>query len=125
MYCKIFISKHEVDALSLHSNVANYLFEKHSILKNSPTLFEFEILRNKEFDQQKQTIFPDGFLFFPLFIEISGSDDNLTFNMDCVAEVLKYQWSNNYSAIASCNFEHLLPENGGYKSTRIPWPVEY
>lgn len=100
-------------------NIEKIMFKLELISKD---YFQFDIIKNHDFDKEKSKFYPDGFLYFPLFIEYY-KEDNLVTKDDINNSVilLKSLWENNISAIASCDFEDQLPENGGYKSKKIPW----
>lgn len=123
MFCRLYVTGRIIDRKSL-------LITLCSLLETEPIndayiekdKYSIEVRPNDEYDEMKQRIFPDGFLYFPFSIEIDILDDMP--NMHIIKEVgriLKFLWVNNYSAIASCEFEDLLPEKGGYKSRNIPW----
>lgn len=99
--------------LELNSNFDNYEIE-----------LEFILLKNSDFDSLKQIEFPDGFLHFKYVLEINFLNDEIENSkiISKVNEILEYLWKSNISAIASCDYENLLINKGGYKSLLIPWP---
>ncbi|GHU86771.1 hypothetical protein FACS189476_00650 [Spirochaetia bacterium] len=83
--------------------------------------FEIDILKNNDFDESKSKEYPDGFLYFPFVIEYFSNEifnDADIYNTKIILEKL---WENNFPAIAACDYENKLPENGGYNSHNIPW----
>ena len=85
--------------------------------------YELSIRKNDNYDYKKEMNFPDGFLFFKFIIEF-GFNNECQIN-ECVqvtAKLLEFLWSVEMPAVASCDYEYLLPYNGGYKSKLIPWP---
>jgi hypothetical protein len=81
--------------------------------KNS---FEIDIVKNSDFNESESKKFPDGFLSFPFLIEYYFDGEVETADISNATVILERFWKNNISAIASCDFEDKLPENGGYKS---------
>jgi hypothetical protein len=61
--------------------------------------------------------FPSGFLRFRYQIEVADG-------RDVAPRLLRCLWDNGIPAVASCDFEDEMPENGGYKSRNVPWPRE-
>ena len=123
MYCKIYVTKKNIGSNELSTSISlliggnqtnNIYVEKEG--------YSIEVDANDEYDAIKEKHFPDGFLFFPFTIEIDIYDNiKKETAAQEVGGILKFLWENGYTAIASCDFEDLLPENGGYKSKNIPW----
>lgn len=87
------------------------------------TFYEISIHKNDEFDPSKQIHFPDGFLFFKFLIDIEFEPTVVLKDRAFeISKLLHWFWSSKMPAVASCDFEDLLTNNGGYKSTTIPWP---
>lgn len=126
MFCRIYVTAKNIEGSTLLLSVSHFLDSK---LVNSRYIetngYSIEVRPNADFNDDKQLIFPDGFLFFPLSIEIDMIDE-ITREVAAkkVGEILDFLWKSGYAAIASCDFENLLPENGGYKSKNIPWPTQ-
>lgn len=84
-----------------------------------------DVLRNDEFDLERRTLFPDGFLNFRYSIEFYPA---LTLPRGAaqyhVARVLRRLWSQGSPAVATCDYEDDLPHGGGYNSPAVPWPGE-
>ena len=123
MFCRIYVTSKNINQKSLLIDVSNLL---HAELENDAYIekdgFSVEVRRNQDYDAKKEQYFPDGFLYFPFCIEIDIQDG--ISKIDAATEVglvLQFLWKNNHTAIASCDFEELLPEGGGYKSKDIPW----
>jgi hypothetical protein len=83
--------------------------------------FEIDIVKNSDFNESESKKFPDGFLSFPFLIEYYSNGEVKTADIFNATVILEELWKNNIPAIASCDFEDKLPENGGYKSKNIPW----
>ncbi len=85
---------------------------------------EIEILKNLDFDVVRRQQFPDGFLHFRLRVEIFPDESkniSLENQLTMISALLNHLWSQNIPAVAACDYEDQLPENGGYKSRQIPW----
>jgi hypothetical protein len=82
--------------------------------------FEIDVIKNVDFNESRNKEFPDGFLYFPLIMEYYSNDTKIS-DINNTRTILIELWKNNISAVASCDFENELPENGGYKSKAIPW----
>jgi hypothetical protein len=74
----------------------------------------FYIDRRDERDPVLAREFPSGFLYFSYVIEAGPQP--------LVARLLRLLWDAGIPAVAACDYEHELPEAGGYKSRAIPWP---
>ena len=123
MFCRIYIKGKNVNEIDLLISISNVL--KGKLVKNQyieKTGYSIEIRTNDEFDFYKAQNFPDGFLFFPYSIEIDIIEDiKMEDVVNEISKILNFFWQNSFTAIASCDFENLLPEKGGYKSKKIPW----
>jgi hypothetical protein len=84
--------------------------------------YDLSVHINEAFDKSKQVNFPDGFLYFKFIIEV-GFYRSVETNIyvDIVSKLLKWIWGMGVPAVASCDYENLLPENGGYNSNATPW----
>lgn len=84
--------------------------------------YELFIQGNDEFDEYAQKDFPDGFLYFRYILYIEFKEGNMqSYCVGEVASMLNWLWGKGLPAVASCDYEDLLPEGGGYKSKNIPW----
>jgi hypothetical protein len=123
MFCRIYLTGRDITTDRLLTDLSNLL--KKPVVGNmyiEDSVYSISVRNNDEYDKVKEKEFPGGFLNFKLFIEFDFEDaPGKNHISDIVAKVLQFLWANNYPAIASCNFEELLPEKGGYKSTNIPW----
>ncbi|MEO3943986.1 1,4-dihydroxy-6-naphthoate synthase [Gorillibacterium sp. CAU 1737] len=73
------------------------------------------LVKNDDFHVAKRLQRPDGFLFSRYYLEIEpneGIEPSLYYS--CVSELLTHLWSSGYPAIAACDFEEMLPRQGGY-----------
>jgi hypothetical protein len=85
--------------------------------------YELSIRLNEEYSFVKEKRFPDGFLFFKFIVDIGFISTNSTIAIIEVSKLLKWFWENDMPAIVACDYEELLPYNGGYKSKFVPWPI--
>lgn len=85
---------------------------------------EIEVVSNLDCDPVICQQFPDGFLHFQQRIEVFP-DESKTVTLEnqipLVSNILQHLWSHQIPAVAACDYEDQLPNNGGYKSTEVPW----
>ncbi|UBF29098.1 hypothetical protein K9N68_15430 [Kovacikia minuta CCNUW1] len=77
-----------------------------------------EVVRNVDSDPVKGQQFPDGFLYFQQRIEIFPIDSEvivLESQIALVSMILNCLWVSKIPAVAACDYEDSLPNNGGYK----------
>jgi hypothetical protein len=122
-FCKIYVSGPSVID-ELRGNVFEFLkLTKVSGSFGESDSFALSIAKNDEFDKKLQTEFPDGFLYFKFIFEFDFKNKELKeFQVDIVSKTLEWLWGKNMAAVAACDYEEKLPENGGYKSLQGPWP---
>lgn len=115
-FCKIYVCSKSAEKFILSTlREANLLIN----IKPEGTFVD----ENDEFDYNKEFEFPDGFLFFKYTVDIDFLDGiDYEYCKDYVNFVLSQLWQNNIPAVASCDYEDLLINKGGYKSKDIPWP---
>jgi hypothetical protein len=123
MFCRIYLSGTSIDSKELLTSLGILL--KAGIIDGrylEKKGYSIEIRSNDDFDAIKEKEYPDGFLYFPFSAEIDFQDKvTEVYASEEVGIILNYLWEKRYTAIASCDFEDLLPEKGGYKSKKIPW----
>lgn len=112
--CKLFVDA-EISASELISLLTR-------VLAALPVHCEMEVLRNEDYDSKRRLLFPDGFIYFRYVIDLYMPDESEHSRAELVSALLEYLWESGFAAVAACSFEALLPEHGGYKSSRIPWP---
>lgn len=84
--------------------------------------YKLYIEENGDFDEYRQRDFPDGFLYFRYLIYLEFKNETVeALYVDETTRILNWLWSQNLAAVAACDYEALLPENGGYKSQNVPW----
>lgn len=83
-----------------------------SILTKQAEIF---IFNNGDFDEEKRKQGTDAFLYYKYYIEIELKEDTDDRNYVLeVTDLLTKLWNADFKAIASCDFEDLLPRKGGY-----------
>lgn len=91
-----------------------------SVLENGQYVIDID--ENEEYDEYECKKYPDGFLYFKYLLYLDfreGVTESYCYNE--INKILEWFWSAGITAIASCDYEHLLVENGGYNSAKIPW----
>lgn len=73
------------------------------------------IFNNGDFDEDRRNLGNDEFLYYKYCLEIEPAEnvENNAFVVE-VSNLLIKLWDAGYKAIASCDFEELLPRKGGY-----------
>lgn len=112
--CLIYVSS-RISGIELDKVVSSF--------GNSESSIDFlEVGQNDFFDRSREYEFPDGFLFFENIIEVTfKADSDNALIIRFINMILQYLWEKNIPAVACCAYEDLLINNGGYKSTVIPW----
>ncbi|GGF84031.1 1,4-dihydroxy-6-naphthoate synthase [Paenibacillus aceti] len=114
LFTKIFVDS-DVDKEMLLDTVSNIVMgtiSGSSILTKQAGIF---IFNNGDFDKDKRNQGNDGFLYYKYYLEIEPTenviDRNYVFE---ISNLLTGLWDADFKAIASCDFEDLLPRKGGY-----------
>lgn len=85
--------------------------------------YSLNVKPNETFEGNKQKEFPDGFVYFQYYLEFDFQDQlKLEECIEAVNCVTTWLWKNSKSAIAVSDYEDNLVNNGGYKSTVVPFP---
>ncbi|WP_379151051.1 1,4-dihydroxy-6-naphthoate synthase [Paenibacillus sp. sgz5001063] len=113
-FCKIFLDTdfdRTAVLASVRENIGGVL-EQSSITND---ICNLDLLRNDDFHEHKRNESPDGFLFSRYLIEIEPNEDVGTETyIATLSRLLEGLWRMGYKAVASCDFEELLPNMGGY-----------
>lgn len=123
MFCEIYTTGNKIN----ESLVLNFLSDILVIPIKDGRYIEDENIyisvdTNDEYNQEMEKDFPNGFLYFKLLIGIDFIETvDTEFASEITGKILKYFWENNYPAVASCTFEEMLIEKGGYNNTNVPW----
>jgi hypothetical protein len=76
------------------------------------------VRRNDEFDNKGV-----DFLFFKYIVEIDPTDEStLETQVDFISKMLTNFWDDEIKAVAACDFEDMLPNNGGYFEEKVYQP---
>lgn len=114
LFTKIFVDS-DVDKEILLDTVSNIVMgtiNGSSILTKQAEIF---IFKNGDFDEDKRNQGTDGFLYYKYYLEIEPTEDADDRNYVLeVSNLLTNLWNADFKAIASCDFEDLLPRKGGY-----------
>ena len=113
----------DLTILQLRSKVASFIGSNAAQVSFVEKDFhELSIHTNDDFNFGKEKDFPDGFIYFRFIVEIGFTEKiNLDKALPVVSDLLKWLWEMGMPAVASCDYENLLPENGGYNSRVVPW----
>ncbi|MGG0888076.1 1,4-dihydroxy-6-naphthoate synthase [Brevibacillus parabrevis] len=114
LFTKIFVDS-DVDKEMLLDTVSNIVMgaiSGSSILTKQTEIF---IFNNGDFDEDKRNQGNDGFLYYKYYLEIEPTEDADDRNYVLeISNLLTKLWNADFKAIASCDFEDLLPRKGGY-----------
>ena len=116
LYCKIFVDTDE--SINVFSEQIGVIIsgKEDKFHSFEGEFYTLDIHTNKEYNKEKSDEFPDGFLYFKYNIEIDCLDTNkIETYIGFVSMILKSIWELGMKAVASCDFEKLLPNQGGYK----------
>jgi hypothetical protein len=123
MFCRIYTTGNEINELLMLEFLSSTLeIPISDSIYLEDKSFSISIHTNDDYNCEKEKDFPDGFLYFKLLIEIDFLESVATeLVADVTGKILKYLWTNNYPAVASCAYEEILIEKGGYNNTNLPW----
>jgi hypothetical protein len=114
LFTKIFVDS-DVDKEMLLDTVSTIVMgtiSGSSILTKQAEIF---IFNNGDFDKDKRNQGNDGFLYYKYYLEIEPTEDVIDRNYVVeISNLLTKLWDADFKAIASCDFEDLLPRKGGY-----------
>ena len=120
--CKIYVET-PLERHELLSAIGNLLSGSERVNTIYTSDLTIDVLYNSDRDEKHCKDFPDGFLFFRYCIEIYPvSGHTPESRKRIILEMLNYLWSQSWPAVAACDYENELPNNGGYKSPLGPWP---
>ncbi|WP_106766530.1 1,4-dihydroxy-6-naphthoate synthase [Paenibacillus faecalis] len=114
LFTKIYVDS-DVDKemlLDTVSNIVTGTISGSSILTMQAEIF---IFNNGDFDEDKRNQGNDGFLYYKYYLEIEPTEDvdDRNYILE-ISNLLTKLWDADFKAIASCDFEDLLPRKGGY-----------
>lgn len=115
LYCKLFIDtdKSLDEIQEIIENILDVKPDKfHSFIED---YFMADLIINKEGDVNLAKDFPDGFLYFPYFIDFNCDNEEREDDyIELVGKLMNELWRDEMRLVASCDFEHVLPNHGGY-----------
>lgn len=117
LYCKIYLDT-DLDrdlVLSTITGIVGGEHEEYFSLVND--IFNLDVIRNDDFHELRRNAAPDGFLFSRYLLDIEPNEhiDSDTY-INMVACLLEGLWRLGKKAVASCDFEDMLPNRGGFNS---------
>lgn len=114
LFTKIFVDG-DVDKEMLLNTVSNIVMGTISGSSISTKQAEIFIFNNGDFDEDKRNQGNDGFLYYKYYLEIEPTEDvgDRNYVLE-ISNLLTKLWDADFKAIASCDFEDLLPRKGGY-----------
>lgn len=80
---------------------------------------EIDVRANGNFNPNRVTEFPDGFLNFRFVLEFFKTQPGSEHQLANVAGILGQFWSLGWPAVAACDYEDQLPRRGGYKDRDV------
>lgn len=113
LYCKIFVNGPPTseDLLQLVSRTVGGAVEYHTVIAAGAEIY---VAHNDE-DDALRAREPDGFLFYPYYLEVSAEPGQTrSAQITLVARLLEVFWAAHLEAIAASDFEEELPRRGGY-----------
>ncbi|MBC1743333.1 hypothetical protein HCA06_09655 [Listeria welshimeri] len=115
LYCKMFINS-LMSREELSKEIGNFLeIIPNKFLSVENDYFTVDVQKNKEFDEGKAKDFPDGFLYFPYFLDIDSTESTKREEyIKTVANLMLYLWDRKCQLVVSSDFEEDLPHKGGY-----------
>lgn len=115
LYCKVFINS-SMSIEELAKKISEFLeLNLDNFLSIENGFFSIDILKNEEFDKEKAKEFPDGFLYFPYFLDIDSTESRETKKyIKMVGDLMLYLWNEKCQLVVSSDFEEELPHKGGY-----------
>ncbi|AZK45324.1 1,4-dihydroxy-6-naphthoate synthase [Paenibacillus lentus] len=114
LYTKIFVDSgvNKEVLIDTVSNIVMGTISGSSILTKQAEIF---IFNNGDFDEDTRNQGNDSFLYYKYYLEIEPIEDVVYRNYVLeISNLLTKLWDADFKAIASCDFEDLLPRKGGY-----------
>ncbi len=121
--CNLYIDA-DADISTFLQNIAT-LINASDVESDSVHIHEGDVLisKNENYHCTNKKSPEDGFLFYRYKLLINPNRTLGKKNaINLVTKLLNYAWSEDYPAVAACNYESELPNDGGYKSENVPTP---
>jgi hypothetical protein len=114
LYCKIFLDcdLNRDQLIQIIVTLIGGRIESETILND---YCEIDIEENEDFHDIRRYENPDGFLYYPYYLDIAPVEEVFSSYLEAISRILKNFWSKGYQAIAVCDFEEDLPRKGGCK----------
>jgi len=114
LFTEIFVDS-DVDKEMLLDAVSNIVKGTISVSSKLTKQAEIFVFNNSDFDKDKLSQGNDGFLYYKYYLEIEPIEGMGKTNYVLeISNLLTKLWDADIKAIASCDFENLLPRKGGY-----------
>jgi len=113
LYTKIFLNTEleKKEIIDLVSKLLNGKVSGTSIVTEQA---EFYLFNNGNYIASEKEQIVDDFLFYKYYFEIGPRESAISIYILQISHLLTELWNAGFTAIASCDFEELLPRKGGY-----------
>lgn len=109
LYCKIYVNT-ALPRTLLANFIAKTCHGTVTLRTISATLFQIDVITNKEANSVLATSPEDGFLYYPYYLEIDPQDETEPSSyIAAIARLLRSFWELGANAVAACDFEEELP----------------
>lgn len=114
LYCKIYVDC-KININELVRLVAKSIPGRIDLCSVITPECEIEVRNNDDFDNNKRSEFPDGFLYYRFYLDLDQTEgtDRGSY-IESISRLLEDLWLLSYRAVAACDFEEELPRKGGY-----------
>ena len=115
LYCKIYLNC-DVSRDELIQSIATIVNGKINVSSILTPDCEIDVRKNEDFDENQCYEYPDGFLYYPYYLDIEPTEEIASiFYKQTITRLLEAFWAEKSQAVAACDFEEELPRKGGYK----------
>ncbi|WPK12118.1 1,4-dihydroxy-6-naphthoate synthase [Lysinibacillus louembei] len=114
LYTKIFLDTNleKKDIIDLVSKFVNGDVDGSSIITEQAEIYLFN---NGDYIEGEKEQTGDDFLYYRYYFEIEPNESvSSNIYISKISHLLTELWNAGFTAIASCDFEELLPKKGGY-----------
>jgi hypothetical protein len=115
LYCKVFLDC-DFNQDQLIQMIATLIGGRTGFKTISNDFCEIDVEKNEDFQDIQRHEYPDGFLYYPYYLDIEPVGE-VTFSsyIEVITNLLEYFWGKGYQVVTACDFEEDLPRKGGYK----------